>query len=109
MVSADNHRLAEQPCRLAPAVLIYSAMPAKKAAKKVAKKAAAEVPAKKAAKKAAKKTSAAKKPAATKEKGAKAPADLHKAAYLNYRSRVEKGEHGDPLGDWLAAEKSPEA
>lgn len=77
-------------------------MPAKKAAKKVAKKAASEVPAKKAAKKTAKKAPAAKKSPAT------PPKDVAKAAYLNYRSRVEKGEHGDQLGDWLAAENAPE-
>jgi hypothetical protein len=81
-------------------------MPAKKAAKKAAaKKAAKEAPVKKAAKKAT-------KAAAPKE--AKAPAapkkghDVAKAAYLNYRSRVEKGLPGDHIGDWLAAEKSPD-
>ena len=85
-------------------MLTYSAMSAKKAAKKAAPKAASEVPAKKAAKKAAKKTATAKKVTASKEPASKAEKDVHRAAYLNYRSRVEKGEHGDQLGDWLAAE-----
>jgi hypothetical protein len=77
-------------------------MPAKKAAKKAAKEAASEAPAKKAAKKAAKKTAAKSetKPAAS------PPKDVAKAAYLNYRSRVEQGIYGDQVGDWLAAEKS---
>lgn len=79
-------------------------MPAKKAAKKVAKKAASEAPAKKGAKKAAKKTTAKKAPDGA-EAGSK---DVAKAAYLNYRSRVEQGAYGDQLGDWLAAEKSEE-
>ena len=83
-------------------MLDYRAMSAKKAAKKVAKKAASEVPAKKAAKKAAKRAPAARKSPES------PPRDLAKAAYLNYRSRVEKGEHGDQLGDWLAAENAPE-
>lgn len=77
-------------------------------AKKAAKKAASTAPAKKAAKKTAsqpRKTPAgrtAKKSAATPT----APVDLQTAAYLNYRNRLAKGEHGDQLGDWLAAEKS---
>lgn len=76
-------------------------MPAKKAAKKVAEKA----PAKKAAKKAARKAPAA-KPA---KKAAGRSADhIRVAAYLNYRSRVEQGLPGDHIGDWLAAEKSPD-
>ena len=81
-------------------------MPAKKAAKKEAtEKAAKKAPAKKAAKKATKAAAAegSKSPAAPK----KTP-DVAKAAYLNYRSRVEKGLPGDHVGDWLAAEKSPD-
>ncbi len=85
-------------------------MPAKKAAKKAATEAAAKIPAKKAAKKAAKKT--ATKAAAA--KSAKPPAtgktghSVELAAYLNYRSRLEKGLPGDHIGDWLAAEKMPD-
>lgn len=30
------------------------------------------------------------------------------AAYLNYRSRVERDLPGDHIGDWLAAEKTPD-
>jgi hypothetical protein len=81
-------------------------MPAKKAAKKAAKEAAPKTPAKKAAKKTAKKAAAAKaeKPPAA----GKAAHSVEVAAYLNYRSRIEKGLPGDPVGDWLAAEKSPD-
>ncbi len=77
-------------------------MSAKKAAKKAAKKTAGGTSTKKAAKKAASKTAAAGK------KAAGSPPDIAKAAYLNYRSRVEQGLPGDELGDWLAAEKSPD-
>jgi len=83
---------------LAPGVLDYGAMSAKKAAKKAANKAVSEVPAKKASKK-----------ASTKKKPASGPSpDVATAAFLNYRSRVEKGLPGDQLGDWLAAENSPD-
>ena len=60
----------------------------------------------KAAKKAAKKAAApkAEKPPAP----GKAGHSVEVAAYLNYRSRIEKGLPGDPIGDWLAAEKSPD-
>jgi hypothetical protein len=72
-------------------------MAAKKTAKKVAKKAVPEAPAKKAAKK------------ATTEKPAPAPRPsndaIARAAYLNYRRRVEQGLPGDTRGDWLAAER----
>lgn len=70
------------------------------AAKKTVKKA----PAKKAV---AKKT-AAKKAASTKDgKAAARPSfeDLARAAYLNYRRRVEQGLPGDQQGDWLEAER----
>lgn len=69
--------------------------------------------AKKAAKKAAVKKVAAKKaappaapPAAAKPAPAKpSPDALARAAYLNYRRRVEQGLPGDSHGDWLAAER----
>ncbi len=100
-------------------------MPAKKpsptpdssapAAKKApAKKAAAK---KAAAKKAPAKKAAAEKPAAAPvaPKAAPKPAvkaapalshdEIAKAAYLNYRSRKDKGLHGDAHGDWVDAEK----
>jgi hypothetical protein len=65
----------------------------------VAKKAAAKkAPAKKAATKAAAPTAA--KPAAK-----PTPDAIARAAYLNYRRRVEQGLPGDSHGDWLAAEK----
>ena len=80
-------------------------MPAKKAAKKAATKAASEAPAKKTARKAAKNGAAKSE---TKPSAAP-PKDVAKAAYLNYKSRVEQGAYGDPVGDWLAAEKSEDA
>jgi hypothetical protein len=81
-------------------------MPAKKAAKKAAKEAATKPSAKKTAKKAAKKAAAPK--AGTPPAPAKPGPSIEVAAYLNYRSRIEKGLPGDPVGDWLAAEKSPD-
>jgi hypothetical protein len=89
-------------------------MPAKKAAAKkavAAKKTAAEKPApvKKAA---AKKTAPAKKSAGPKENVAKKKAVVRppldaiaRAAYLNYRRRVEQGLPGDSHSDWLEAER----
>jgi len=98
-------------------------MAAKKTTKKSTEPAApeaAEAP-KPAAKKAAKKAApAAKKVAAKKEPAAKkaAPAPAAKkaaakpsldsvarAAYLNYRRRVEQGLPGDSHADWLEAER----
>ncbi len=88
---------------------------AKPETKSVAKKAAAKAPVKKTAKKEAKK--AVKKPT---EKPAKqgaakksAPAGvarpsndvIARAAYLNYRRRVEQGLPGDSRVDWLEAER----
>jgi hypothetical protein len=83
-------------------------MPAKKTTKKVAAKAPV-------AKKAAKKTVAKKaaSPAVTAKKTAppanspvRPPLDaIARAAYLNYRRRVEQGLPGDSHGDWLEAER----
>jgi hypothetical protein len=81
-------------------------MAAKKTAKKTAKPAttgatpapAAKKPAKKAATKAVKKTAAPKPPAITSE-------TVARAAYLNYRRRLEQGLPGDSHGDWLEAER----
>lgn len=71
--------------------------PAKDAPKPIAKK-AAEKPA-------VKKT-AAKKTAAKKVVNPKPSLDLiARAAYLNYRRRVEQGLPGDSQGDWLEAER----
>lgn len=76
-----------------------AAKEAKPAAKKAAKKAAP--PAKKAA---IQKTAAAKTPA--KKATAKVSLDaIARAAYLNYRRRVEQGLMGDSHGDWLEAER----
>ncbi len=74
----------------------------KKAAKTVEQPKVAPVPAKKAAptKKAAKKVAPAKH--ATKP----TLEELTRAAYLNYRRRVELGLPGDSHGDWLEAERT---
>lgn len=82
---------------------------AKKAAKKAAKTTASsgektgDQPAavKPAAKKAAVKKAASPKPAAK-----VTPDVLARAAYLNYRRRVEQGLPGDSHGDWLEAERT---
>ncbi|WP_411826831.1 hypothetical protein [Luteolibacter sp. AS25] len=89
-------------------------MSKKKSAKKAAvKKVALKNPAKKAAgKKAATKKSAAKKSTVKKaaKKAAQAispsPDAIAKAAYLNYRRRVELGLPGDNQSDWVEAERS---
>jgi hypothetical protein len=74
---------------------------AKTAAKTVEKTANQPAAAKTAAKKVAVKKSADAKPAP------KITSDtLARAAYLNYRRRVEQGLPGDSHGDWLEAERS---
>ena len=85
-------------------------MPAKKdtpkdAAKKVAvKKTAAK---KTTAKKAAAKKSAAPKGKKTGGSETKVPSEeIAKAAYLNYRRRMDLGLPGDHHSDWLEAERS---
>jgi len=80
-------------------------MPAKKTAKKATAtpKTEAVPAAKKAAKKAAPATKTAKKAA---KSNTRPPLDaIARAAYLNYRRRVEQGLPGDSHGDWLEAEK----
>ncbi len=73
------------------------------AAKKTAKK-AAKTAAKKTAKKAASATSPVKKAAA--KAPARPPLDaVARAAYLNYRRRVEQGLPGNSDSDWLQAER----
>ncbi|MFT3991030.1 MAG: hypothetical protein QM680_06425 [Luteolibacter sp.] len=73
-------------------------------AKPAAKKAAAKKsPARKAATKAATKTEA--RPVAEKKAGRISPDILARAAYLNYRRRVENSLPGDANGDWLEAER----
>ncbi len=92
-------------------------MAAKKTANKVAKKAAPKavkpeakktekpadkkVPRKAPAKKAAKKATAEKPASATRPSNDA----IARAAYLNYRRRVEQGLPGDSRGDWLEAER----
>jgi hypothetical protein len=126
---AGNHRRAGLYWALAFCLLDKNTnkqpkiMAAKKIAKKTAKpetkpaakKATAKAPVKKAAKKAAKK--AVKKPTEkpAKQVAAKKSAPIivarpsndviARAAYLNYRRRVEQGLPGDSRGDWLEAER----
>jgi hypothetical protein len=80
-------------------------MAAKKTAKKSTEPTPAKTPApvaKKAAKKAA--TKAVKTPAV--KAAAKITTDMiARAAYLNYRRRVEQGLPGDSHRDWLEAER----
>ena len=94
-------------------------MAAKKIAKKTAKpeirsaakKAAAKAPVKKTAKKVVKKPT--EKPAKQGPAQKSAPAGvarpsndvIARAAYLNYRRRVERGLPGDSRADWLEAER----
>lgn len=89
-------------------------MAAKKTAKKTTEPAPAKTPtpvAKKAAKKAAPAkiaTKAAKSPApkAAEPTAPKITTDMiARAAYLNYRRRVEQGLPGDSRSDWLEAER----
>lgn len=79
----------------------HKTMPAKKTTKKAA--------AKKTAVKAAGKKASAKKVAAKKSPAKKAALSIEavaKAAYLNYRRRVEQGLPGCHDSDWLEAERS---
>lgn len=82
------------------------------AAKKTAKKATESVPkaaakaAAPAAKKAAKKAATKAATKATKSAAPMPSADvIARAAYLNYRRRVEQGLPGDSHNDWLEAER----
>jgi hypothetical protein len=97
-------------CSLNPELdpVMAAAKKTTKTTKKEAPAAAKKAPAKKApAKKAPAKKVAAKKAAA--KKAAKVPGvtveALARAAYLNYRRRVEEGLPGDSDGDWLEAER----
>lgn len=80
-------------------------MAAKKTAIKTDKPDAPAPVAKKAAKKAPTAKKAAKASAATPAKPSPTPDAIARAAYLNYRSRVENGLPGDSHGDWLEAER----
>lgn len=76
----------------------------KPAAKKAASATVTKAPVKKAAKKAAVTKSPA--PVAAKKVSSKPSLDaIARAAYLNYRRRVEQGAPGDSQGDWLEAER----
>lgn len=81
-----------------------AAVPAKAPAKKATSATAAKAPVKKAAKKAAVTKSPA--PVTTKKVSSKPSLDaIARAAYMNYRRRVEQGTPGDSQGDWLEAER----
>lgn len=75
--------------------------PPKQTPAPVAKKAAKKAATKKAAKTAAKTAAPAPKAAAPKV----STDAIARAAYLNYRRRVEQGLPGDRESDWLEAEK----
>lgn len=79
-------------------------MPAKKTTKKTAAKKA--VPAKKTAAKKAAKLPADGAPKKAAKKAAVSIEAVAKAAYLNYRRRVEQGLPGCHDSDWLEAERS---
>jgi len=83
-------------------------MATKKTAKKTtetvpAEPAMAAAPVAKKSVKAAKKAVA--KKSAAKVAGKPSPDVIARAAYLNYRRRVEQGLPGDSHGDWLEAER----
>jgi len=83
-------------------------MPAKKTTRKPTEPAAPKkaAPAKKAAKKAAKKTAAkAAKTVSASPPPKVTPDMIARAAYLNYRRRIEQGLPGDRESDWLEAER----
>ncbi len=84
------------------------AAPAKKAAAKAVKPPAkkAEAPAKKAAKKVAAKAPVKKAKAKSTAKTPPTLEEITKAAYLNYRRRIDLGLPGDDDSDWLEAERS---
>jgi hypothetical protein len=88
-----------------PAPAPKKAAAPKPVAKKAAKKAAVEkVPAKKATKKVA--VAKTRAPIPAKKVAVKPSLDaVARAAYLNYRRRVEQGMPGDSQGDWLEAER----
>lgn len=78
----------------------------KPASRKVTAKKVAAVAKKAVAKKAATSPAAAAKKAAAKKVAPKPSLDaVARAAYLNYRRRVEQGLPGDSHGDWLEAER----
>jgi len=82
--------------------------PIKMSAKKTTKKKAAKkAPAKKAAAKKAVKTPAKKGPAKKAVKKVLPSTEaITKAAYMIYKSRLERGLPGDHATDWLEAERS---
>jgi len=84
-------------CSLQPPVLRAAKKTAKKAAKKAAKSPdTAPKPAKKAAAQQAAKPAAKARPSTD---------EIAKAAYLNYRRRIENDLPGSHEGDWLEAER----
>lgn len=118
MASKKSAILKPAPA-LNPATEITPPAAKKTAAKKrvTAKKVAtAKVPAKKAAQKVTVENTRGKAPAAQDPRGAakkvavKPSLDtIARAAYLNYRRRVEQGLAGDSHSDWLEAERQSAA
>ncbi len=92
MAAKKTAKISPEPTAKAPE---SAPKPVAKKAAKVAKKAVAKnAPAKKAAVKVAAKAAA--KPSLD---------VIARAAYLNYRRRVEQGLPGDSHGDWIEAER----
>ncbi len=88
---------AKKITKTTPETPAHEGTPVAKKAAKVAKT-AKKAPAKKAEESVA--------PAASKPAAAKPTLDaVARAAYLNYRRRVEQGLPGDSHGDWLEAEQ----
>lgn len=98
-------KTAKKTTASAPSVKAKAVAPSEKPAVKAAKKAAAKkTPKKVAAKKAIAKKAVTTAPVA--QTATKPTPDaIARAAYLNYRKRIEQGLPGDSNDDWLAAER----
>jgi len=94
-----NHMAAKKTAKTSPESISKDAAPAPKPAAKKAAKVAKKAVAKKAA------APAAKKAPATKPVAKPSLDAVARAAYLNYRRRVEQGLPGDSRADWLEAER----
>jgi len=100
MAAKKTAKKTTEPAPTAPAEA--PAPVAKKTAKKAAKKAATKSAAPKTEKSPAPKADT---PVAKKATSRPSADAIARAAYLNYRRRVEQGLPGDSHGDWLEAEQ----
>jgi hypothetical protein len=99
-------KTAKKSAVAAPPEVAKSPAPAaKKTAAKAAKKAATKAAPEKATPTPAPVKAASAKAAPAKAAAAPSIDAIAKAAYLNYRRRVEQGLPGDRDGDWLEAER----